>query len=152
MTEMLLLHNKIRLHTNACTTEAITNCGWTVLPHSLYSPDLTPSDYHLFEPFKKKKACEDTIMPVMRHCRTLCASSGRGGRATFTRQDYRFLFRGGRRLSTKIENTFKNYYTFSYGVVKVCEIFRCPTYKQHAIKKKEALLSDCSLQFCHSPT
>jgi histone-lysine N-methyltransferase SETMAR len=26
--------------------------GWTVLPRPLYSPDLTPSDFHIFGPLK----------------------------------------------------------------------------------------------------
>jgi hypothetical protein len=32
--------------------EAITKLQWTVLPHPPYSPDLAPSDYHLFSPLK----------------------------------------------------------------------------------------------------
>jgi hypothetical protein len=34
------------------TVEHIANLGWTVLPHPPYSPDLTPSDFHLFGPMK----------------------------------------------------------------------------------------------------
>jgi hypothetical protein len=30
------------------TTEAIIKLRWTVLPHPSYSPDMAPSDYHLF--------------------------------------------------------------------------------------------------------
>ncbi|PNF35900.1 hypothetical protein B7P43_G08564, partial [Cryptotermes secundus] len=34
---------------NACLTlEAIAKMGWEVLPHPSYSPNLAPSDYHLF--------------------------------------------------------------------------------------------------------
>ena len=32
--------------------EAITKFGWTVAPHPAYSPDLAPSDYHLFGKLK----------------------------------------------------------------------------------------------------
>jgi histone-lysine N-methyltransferase SETMAR len=34
------------------TQEAITKRGWTVLPHPPYSPDLAPSDFHLFSALK----------------------------------------------------------------------------------------------------
>jgi hypothetical protein len=34
------------------TREAITKFGLTVLPHPLYSPDLAPSDFHLFGALK----------------------------------------------------------------------------------------------------
>jgi len=34
------------------TVEHIANLGWTVLPHPPYSPDLAPSDFHLFGPMK----------------------------------------------------------------------------------------------------
>ena len=45
-------YENMRLHTSVHTTEAITNFGWTLLLHPPYGPELTPSDYHLFGPFK----------------------------------------------------------------------------------------------------
>jgi histone-lysine N-methyltransferase SETMAR len=50
--KVLLHHSNVRPHTNLRTREAITKLQWTVLPHPLYSPDLAPSDYHLFGPLK----------------------------------------------------------------------------------------------------
>ena len=35
------------------TTECVTKCGWTVLPHLPYSPNLVPSDFYLFGPLKE---------------------------------------------------------------------------------------------------
>ena len=35
------------------TTEEIVRIGWDVLPHTPYSPDLAPSDLHLFGPLKE---------------------------------------------------------------------------------------------------
>ena len=32
--------------------EHTANFGWIVLPHPLYSPDLVPSDFHLFGPLE----------------------------------------------------------------------------------------------------
>jgi hypothetical protein len=68
-----------------------------VLPHPSYSPALAPSDYHLFGPLKK--ACKDTIMPMTRHSKMLCASHFRAGTANFTGQEYMLLFKEERRLS-----------------------------------------------------
>ncbi len=35
-------------HTTKVTNEALKSLGFRVLPHPPYSPDLAPSDYHLF--------------------------------------------------------------------------------------------------------
>ena len=35
-------------HAACLTSEAIAKMGWEALPHPSYSPDLAPSDYHLF--------------------------------------------------------------------------------------------------------
>jgi hypothetical protein len=40
-----------------------------------------------------KKGCENTIIPVMRHCRMQCASGRREGRGIFTRQEYMLFFK-----------------------------------------------------------
>jgi hypothetical protein len=47
-----LLHHNARPHASPHTQEAITKLQWTVLPHPPYSPDLAPSDLHLFSPLK----------------------------------------------------------------------------------------------------
>jgi transposase len=51
-TKVLLYHDNARSHTSLRTREAITKLQWTVLSHPSYSPDLAPSDYHLFGPLK----------------------------------------------------------------------------------------------------
>ena len=45
-------HDNARPHTSRHTTAEIVKIGWEVLPHPPYSPDLAPSDFHLFEPLK----------------------------------------------------------------------------------------------------
>ena len=46
--KVIMQHDNIRPHTPRLTLEKIEKMGWEVLPHLPYSPDLAPSDYHLF--------------------------------------------------------------------------------------------------------
>ena len=45
---VILLHDQVRLHTNAL----IKLFSWEIFDHPPYSPDLAPSDYHLFTKMK----------------------------------------------------------------------------------------------------
>jgi hypothetical protein len=64
-----------------------------------------------------KKVCEDDILPVTGNCKIPCTSGCRGGRGTFTGQEYMLLFKG-ERLSKKMENILKSNYAISNAVVK----------------------------------
>jgi len=48
----LIQHDNARRHTSLRTQEAIAKFGWNVLPHPPHSPDLAPSDFHLFGPLR----------------------------------------------------------------------------------------------------
>ncbi|GFT37380.1 histone-lysine N-methyltransferase SETMAR [Trichonephila clavipes] len=48
----LLLHDNARSHTSRTTCELIESFGWEVLDYAPYTPDLAPSDFHLFRYFK----------------------------------------------------------------------------------------------------
>ncbi len=43
-----LLHDNARPHVSKVTRRKLEELGWQVLAHPPYSPDLAPSDYHLF--------------------------------------------------------------------------------------------------------
>ena len=49
---MLLHHDKAPAHTSAIVTAAIWDCGFKLLNHPPYSPDLAPSDFHVFRSLK----------------------------------------------------------------------------------------------------
>ena len=50
---MILLQDNARPHTAARTLAKIEYLGWKLLTHPPYSPDLAPSDFHLFGPLKE---------------------------------------------------------------------------------------------------
>ena len=47
-TQVFLLHDNARPHIARLTCQKIADLGWTPLPHPPYSPDLAPTDFHLF--------------------------------------------------------------------------------------------------------
>ncbi|KAK8406844.1 hypothetical protein O3P69_007418 [Scylla paramamosain] len=49
---VLLLHDNARPHTAVHTINTLQELHFEVLEHPAYSPDLAPSDYHLFGPLK----------------------------------------------------------------------------------------------------
>jgi histone-lysine N-methyltransferase SETMAR len=44
----LLLHDNARPHTAARILETLRKLKWEVMEHTAHSPDLAPSDFHLF--------------------------------------------------------------------------------------------------------
>jgi len=51
-TSVSFIQDNSRPHVAARTMDTIQKLKWNVLPHRPYSPDLAPSDYHLFGPLK----------------------------------------------------------------------------------------------------
>lgn len=41
-------HDNARPHTSLVTRQRLHTFGWEIMPHPPYSPDIAPSDYHLF--------------------------------------------------------------------------------------------------------
>ena len=46
--DVVMIHDNARPHTAASTQNLITTFGWEQFDHPPYSPDLAPSDFHLF--------------------------------------------------------------------------------------------------------
>ena len=46
--KVILFHDNAPSHTAKLIKETIEAFGWEILSHAAYSPDLAPSDYHLF--------------------------------------------------------------------------------------------------------
>ena len=52
-TGVLLQHDNARPHTARSTVATIQDLSFECLPHPPYSPDLAPSDFHVFGPLKE---------------------------------------------------------------------------------------------------
>ena len=48
----ILLHDNAQPYTMACTNALIKHFNWEIFDHPPYSPNLAPSDYHLFTKMK----------------------------------------------------------------------------------------------------
>ena len=51
--EILLLHENARPHAAAHTLETLKQLKWEAMEHPACSPDLVPSDFHLFGQLKE---------------------------------------------------------------------------------------------------
>jgi histone-lysine N-methyltransferase SETMAR len=105
VTKVLLQHDNARPHTSLRTREAITKLQWTVLPHPPYSPDLAPSDYHLFGPLKgairgKRFEDDEEVIAEVKSCCDRDLQSG-------TAKAYRLLHLGGVRPKIQKETMLK---------------------------------------------
>jgi histone-lysine N-methyltransferase SETMAR len=49
---VIFLHDNASSHTSKMTKNKLADLGWEVLPHPPYSPDMAPSDFHLFTSLK----------------------------------------------------------------------------------------------------
>jgi histone-lysine N-methyltransferase SETMAR len=56
---VLLQHDSARPHIPRATAKKITDLRLECIPHPAYSPDLAPSDYHVFGPLKKFSTDDD---------------------------------------------------------------------------------------------
>ena len=43
-----LFHDNARPHVGKPVKDTLIALGWEVLPHPVYSPDISPTDFHLF--------------------------------------------------------------------------------------------------------
>ena len=70
---VILQHDNARPHCARRTLEKINELGWEVLPHPPYSPDIVPSDFHLFRSLqhflsgKKLKNLDDVQNVISRY-------------------------------------------------------------------------------------
>jgi histone-lysine N-methyltransferase SETMAR len=76
-TGVLLQHDNARPHTAHSIVATIQDLSFECLPHPPYSPDLTPSDFHVFGPLKEAMVGKSFRSNKSRRCMNGCAVSPR---------------------------------------------------------------------------
>jgi len=66
--KIILLHDNARPHVAALIKTYLETFKWEVLPHPLYSPDIAPSDYHLFRSMTHGLSEHFTSYEDTKHC------------------------------------------------------------------------------------
>ena len=74
-TGVLLQHDNARSHTARSTVATIQDLSFECLPHPPYSPDLAPSDVHVFGPIKEAMGGKSFRSDESRRCVSGCALS-----------------------------------------------------------------------------
>ena len=70
---MLLHHENAPAHTSAVAMATIRESKFELLSHPPYSPDLVPSDYHMFRSLKnslrtQRFGCDEEVVHVINDC------------------------------------------------------------------------------------
>jgi histone-lysine N-methyltransferase SETMAR len=74
-TVVLLQHDNARYHTARSTVATIQDLSFECLPHPPYSPDLAPTDFHVFGPLKEAMGCKSFRSDESRRCMSGCGLS-----------------------------------------------------------------------------
>ena len=89
---IIILHDNTRPHAARLTSEVIAKMGWEVPPHPSYSPDLTPSDYHIFgfvkdqlrgQRYETTEAIQKAVRQCLRMAGTEFSNSQNAGRNVY---------------------------------------------------------------------
>ena len=74
--QMWLLHDNAPIHTSQRTKEQIAPCGFSLVAHPPYRPDIAPSDFYLFKPLKNDLRGEkfDSLAQLQEKVSNLLAS------------------------------------------------------------------------------
>ena len=91
---IILLHDNARPHVAKTTCQTIEELGWEVLAHPAYSPDLAPSDYHLF--LGLKNSLRDTCFKTLEESENAVC-------AYFRSKDEKFYWNGIHELPKRWE-------------------------------------------------
>jgi len=63
--KLIFLHYNVLSHTSTMVQNYLETLNWEVLPHPAYSPDLAPSDYHLFSSMVTRSLNGTSILKKM---------------------------------------------------------------------------------------
>ena len=102
-TGVLLQHDNARPHTARSTVATIQDLSFECHPHMPYSPDLVPSDFHVFGPLKEAK--EGKYFRSEERCSRRCMSGCALSQKTFFSRGIHALRSAGTLVWYAVETT-----------------------------------------------
>jgi histone-lysine N-methyltransferase SETMAR len=94
--DVLLQQDNARPHTSAATTDVIARLGLTVLLHPAYSPDLAPSNFHLFPKLKEDLRGQNSAL--IKKLKLLYVSGFGRKKKFFLRRGFKNLLNAGKNV------------------------------------------------------
>jgi len=130
---VLILHDKARPNLGKDVLELLDGYSWDVLPHPLYSPDMSPSDFDLFPKLKinmrgvRSSTMEDLSASVTRRVRQFTCSRDLIGIMDLpTRWDAVIRQKGD--YTEGLQHFTAHLVFYSVGIAFCAFLLRCPSY------------------------
>jgi hypothetical protein len=124
---VLLHHDNVRMHASRATQERVQELQWELLEHPPYSPDMVPSDIHLFGPIETTLVAHFSL--IAKRLKRSCGSGWNNSQKTSVLRASTHWWSDGTSISMLVEDMSRNARYFQVRIshvlhfISLCDIF-----------------------------